>query len=282
MDNYKIETILVPTDFSETANKALEQAIGIAKKINAKLTLVHVVEPNLFADPVEMVSAGIVNQQMIEATEEGLKKTCEKIQATHKIKVEHTIYSGIVFDNIINASHFFKADMIIMGTHGASGIKEWLFGSNTFSVVRHSSIPVFTFNLHTDKTSFQKIVFPFHENLLTLEKIPQVISLTKIFNASILFFGYTNSKMTSAIVAIRKQGKALVEQFAKENIESSFSMSQGENYADEILEYANKENADIITIVSSKNHNVDTVFKSKPDKKLVNHSEIPVLCVPIE
>ncbi|MBK7854926.1 MAG: universal stress protein [Bacteroidetes bacterium] len=168
-----------------------------------------------------------------------------------------------------------------MGTHGTSGVSEWLFGSNAFSVVNNTTIPVLTINFHSDSNTFKKIVFPFNENLLTLKKAEQVIALAKIFNASILIFGYTDSKMTSALTVLRKKGEELARQFKDENIESTFTMSLGEDYADEILEFANGEKADLITVITNRSHNVDKVFKTKPDKKLVNHSEIPVLSVPV-
>jgi nucleotide-binding universal stress UspA family protein len=227
------------------------------------------------------MSMGYINEVMVRDSKESLRKLSEEIKDEHEINVEYACYSGNVYDNIIRASHLFDADLIVMGTHGTSRVSEWLFGSNAFSVVNNTTIPVLTINFHSDSNTFKKIVFPFNENLLTLKKAAQVIALAKIFNASILIFGYTDSKMTSALTALRKKGEELARQFKDENIESTFTMSLGEDYADEILEFANGEKADLITVITNRSHNVDKVFKTKPDKKLVNHSEIPVLSVPV-
>ncbi|MBS1538826.1 MAG: universal stress protein [Bacteroidetes bacterium] len=283
MKNYTLKTIVVPTDFSESADKALQHAIELCKTTNSKLVIVNVVELNLITVPAEMMSLGIITEEMIQISKISLDKLSEKIKAEHNISIESENYIGNVHDNIIKAAEAFKADLIIMGTHGASGIKEWLFGSNAFSVVNNTSIPVLTINLHSKTTNnFKKIVFPFNENLLTLQKVEQVTVLATSFKSSIFLLGYTTNENSNDIESIQLKGKHLSEQFANENIECSFSMVHGEDYADTILKFANDTNADLITIVSNRNHNVDKVFKTKPDKKLVNHSVIPVLSVPVE
>lgn len=281
MKNYKIETILFPTDYSETANKALAHAIEITKKNNAKLILVHVEEMISFIMPRVVLPMNNINVQMAEASEAGLKKLSMKIKAEHGINIEYKGYSGNVHENIIRAAHVFNADLIVMGTHGTSGIKEWFFGSNAFSVVNNATVPVLTINHKSGTNGFKKIIFPFNENLLTLKKIEQVISLAKIFNATILLFGYTNSRMSSALILLRKKGEELAEKFAKENILSTLTITMGEDYAQEILKYAHESNADLISVVTNRNGDADAEFKIS-DKKLVNHSEIPILSVPVE
>ncbi len=281
MKNYILDTILVPTDFSETADNALMQAIVLSKKTGAKIILLHVVESNLFASPIDMISLGYMITQMTLDSKTNLKSLAARVKNEHDINIEYASFSGNVYENIIQAVHLFDANLIVMGAHGTSGIKEWLFGSTAFSVVSNATIPVLTFNLNSNKSNFNKIVFPFNENLITLKKIEQVMVLAKIFNATIMLFGFTDSHLISNMSIMRIKGNNLQKILADEGISNSLTLLHGDDYADEILKFSNSENADIITVVASKNHSADKDFKLKPDKKLVNHSEIPVLCVPI-
>lgn len=276
------KTILVPTDFSPTANKALEFAINITKITNGKLVLMNVVDPNLLMTGPEIMSFGYMHNLLINDTISSLKDLAEEISYKYKLNVEFECLSGSILENIIKTSKAKKADLIIMGTHGTSGVSEWLFGSNAFSVVNSSTIPVLTVNIDSKQTEFKKIVFPYNENLLTLKKSKQVIEFAKLFNASILLFGYSDSEMFSSMAALRKKGEELIAIFKKEGIHSTLNTILAEDYADEILRFANSEKANLITIVTNRSHSIDKVFKTKPDKKLVNHSEIPIYSVPVK
>ena len=276
------KTILVPTDFSPTANKALEFAISITKITNGKLVLMNVVDPNLLMTGPEIMSFGYMHNLLINDTISSLKDLAEEISYKYKLNVEFECLSGSILENIIKTSKARKADLIIMGTHGTSGVSEWLFGSNAFSVVNSSTIPVLTVNIDSKQTEFKKIVFPYNENLLTLKKSKQVIEFAKLFNATILLFGYSDSEMFSSMAALRKKGEELIAIFKKEGIHSTLNTILAEDYADEILRFANSEKANLITIVTNRSHSIDKVFKTKPDKKLVNHSDIPIYSVPVK
>jgi nucleotide-binding universal stress UspA family protein len=81
---------------------------------------------------------------------------------------------------------------------------------------------------------------------------------------------------------LRSKAKELTKQFEQENIHCTFYMVSGDDYASEILEYAKESEADMVAVATSKNHSVDKILTSKTDKKLINHSSIPVLSVPVE
>lgn len=279
--NYNIKSILVPTDFSACANKALLQAIIISERTGAKLVLIHVVEVMTSVIPGEMLTQGGVTEKMIEVSRKNLKDLAAKIKLENKLDVEYVSYNGRVYDNIIRAAHIHNSDLIIMGTHGTSGVQEWLFGSNAFSVVSNSTIPVLTINLDFQGSSIRRIVFPFNEDLITLKKIEHVILIAKVLYSSVLLFGFTENKEFTSIVSLFNKGKKLAAIFEKEQIACTFSIFHGDNYAEEILNFANEEDADMITVVTSSGNNSDKLLKAKSAKLLINHANIPVLCVPV-
>ncbi len=282
MKNYKIETILAAIDLSDNAKKVLFESILIAKKNNAKLVLLHVAEIDAYTIPAEMFSLGIYTEQIFNDSKDYLKKMAKRIEKEEHIKVDYVCYNGNVYENIIRAAHISNADLIVMGTHGTSGIKEWLFGSNAFNVVNYTNTPVLSINVSTNIQYHRNIVFPYNRNLLSIKKIDHVIEIAKIFNATVLFLGYTESRYTSVITAIRKKGEELAGILNEQNIRTSVDVVVGDNYANEILLYAQEKNADMITVITNRSNNEDKILKSRPDKRLVNHSTIPVLSVPVE
>ena len=151
-------------------------------------------------------------------------------------------------------------------------------------MVNNSTVPVLTINRNSGIDSFRKIVFPFNENSLTLKKTREVIFLAKIFNSKILLFGFAKKRDTSklGIKLLELKGIGLTGEFEREKIQCSVVHREGHDYAEEILKYADEVQADIISVITYKGQTDDSILLSKPDKKLVNNSKLPVLSVPVE
>ena len=138
-------TILFATDFSECSDQAFQYAHMLAKKCEAKLLLVHVIN-----EPVDLRGFYVPHisfDKLEEEIEEGAKKMMEKFCRTHlgeDIRYETFIVPGIPYDEIIKKGQEQSADLIILGTHGRTGLDHVLFGSTAEKVVRKSPIPVMT------------------------------------------------------------------------------------------------------------------------------------------
>ncbi|UQA58965.1 universal stress protein [Polyangium aurulentum] len=135
--------ILAPTDFSEPSRHALDVAADLALVFGAKLTLMHAFEvpgygyAGINYGPIDLVTP------MQDAAKELLSK---ELEATRK-KVpgaEAVLRLGLPWDKVIAVATEISADLIVMGTHGRSGIKRALLGSVAEKVVRHSPLPVLT------------------------------------------------------------------------------------------------------------------------------------------
>ena len=137
----KLKSILVPLDFSETAQKALVYAFKFAEQFGAKITLLAVVEP--FVSP-DFAAFPLVMEpdKVMRATKDRLdtliKKTGLPAQLIEKTLVRH----GSPFFEITEAARTLKVDMIVLTTHGYSGLKHILMGSTAERVVRHAPCPV--------------------------------------------------------------------------------------------------------------------------------------------
>ena len=141
-----IEKILVPVDFSENAFVALEMASQIAHAFSAKIILYHVIEmPPVFQGEAERRLPLVKDfenavKERAQQDMEDFLATCPK--GNYTIRTE--IGEGKVFIEIIKAAVHHNVDLIVMGTHGNSALKQMLIGSVAEKVVRKAPIPVLT------------------------------------------------------------------------------------------------------------------------------------------
>ncbi len=142
----QIRKILCPVDFSESSNHALRYAMAFAETYEAELILVHVTDYAALEMPdypsaIEF-SADII-EQIGEVYEKRLKELMKTEQAGYA-NVSSRLVSGTPFYEIINTARDEKVDLIVMGTHGRTGLAHVLMGSVAEKVVRKATCPVLT------------------------------------------------------------------------------------------------------------------------------------------
>lgn len=140
-----IKTILFATDFSESSDYAYQYADSLAKQYKARLILVHVIN-----EPVDLRGFYVPHisfEKLEEEIEQGARKMMEKFCRTNIRDFENyetCILPGIPYDEIIKKGVESSADLIVMATHGRTGLDHVLFGSTAEKVVRKSPVPVLT------------------------------------------------------------------------------------------------------------------------------------------
>ncbi len=141
----QIKTILFPTDFSNGARAAMDYALSLSKDYGAKLILLYVIQDISIAE--WYIPSSISAADLVEDMQKSAGKEMEKWgqEAAAKVKdVETMIVRGIPFVEIIKTAKDRNADIIVIGTHGRTGIDHMLFGSTAEKVVRKSHCPVLT------------------------------------------------------------------------------------------------------------------------------------------
>jgi nucleotide-binding universal stress UspA family protein len=139
-----IKNILCPIDYSVYSEMALKYAIEFAEKYQAKLYLVHVLDIRVYDinDP-DLYNVNIVDEETINKLRERLLK-CVNEDTKSKISVEAIIIQGVPFAEIIRTAKERKIDLIVLGTHGRTGLSHALMGSVAEKVVRKAPCPVLT------------------------------------------------------------------------------------------------------------------------------------------
>jgi nucleotide-binding universal stress UspA family protein len=136
------QRFLVPTDFSEYANQALDYAINLAEKLDARLTLLHVIQPVPMAGVDMGVTLPSTYLQDLEAEiMQSMESQLARVTAAG-LEGEIVVVHGVPFHEILETAKTQKVDLIVMGTHGRTGLQHILLGSVAEKVVRLAPCPV--------------------------------------------------------------------------------------------------------------------------------------------
>jgi nucleotide-binding universal stress UspA family protein len=141
----KLKRILVPIDFSDCSLRALDYALAFGEGFEAKLILLHVVEPAVYPENYLVVTSTLdeTNQNLMRAGRERLDGLSQK-RVGGRVETETLVRIGRAPSEISDTAKALAADMIIIGTHGYAGLKHVLLGSTAERVVRHAPCPVLT------------------------------------------------------------------------------------------------------------------------------------------
>ena len=177
--------ILVPTDFSEQAENALKVAAILAKSHDAEIYLLHMMEiPMQQIDPINALSDV---PEVLFFMKLAHKKFDDLIASDFLkgITVHETVKADITFNEIKEACKEFDIDLIIMGSHGATGIKEMFVGSNAEKVVRTSEVPVLVIKKKHESFKISDFVFASDFKNDNKETYKQAVKFAESINAKI-------------------------------------------------------------------------------------------------
>ncbi|MCI0748019.1 MAG: universal stress protein [Verrucomicrobia subdivision 3 bacterium] len=137
----KVRTIVVPVDFSPESKKALQYASKLAAKLGSGLQLVHVVEPASFVDDLPNIALLRPDQEVAKEARVRLQSLMTD-EVDRSIPVQAAVRIGKPYHEIVSFAKTGDADLIVISTHGYTGLKHALLGSTAERVVRHATCPV--------------------------------------------------------------------------------------------------------------------------------------------
>ncbi|MBJ2175980.1 universal stress protein [Aureibaculum sp. A20] len=272
-----MKTILVPIDFSEEAKYACKVAASIAKQTNSQIILLHMLDiPSTSVDPMTESNLGGGAQTIF------YMKTIHKKFAEFKafsffdgIKVIESVIFKKAFQGVIEESSKNKVELIVMGSQGATGIKEMLVGSNTEKVVRQSDIPVLVIKQDIENFKIRNMIFAsdFSEN--SKKNFQKVIDFATLFNAKIHFLYINTIHNFESTRDSREKINHYISSFNLEdytaNIYNDTSIEEG------ILNYGKEIDADVIAINTHGRSGLSQLFNESISKELANHALRPVV-----
>lgn len=272
-----MKTIFFPTDFSENANHASLYAAAIAEKSGARLILF-----NAFWVPVDKSdSSSLIRTKEDESqinSLKGLLKSEKSIKAVYpNISATLMTSNGFTADEIAAAARENKADLIVMGTKGASGLKEVIMGSNTVDVIGKGVCPVLAIPEKAKGVKFEKFVFASNFSEQDTEDIKFLTALGKLFDAQI-----TITHVSEDDFIIETADQAILQKIKREvKVKTRYEKLQHNllkgNVIDELNKYVIDNEADLLAMVTSKRHFLSKIFNKSFTQKMAFHSKVPLL-----
>jgi len=262
--------IIVPVDFTAASDQAIKQAIVIAQKADASITLLHIIEK------------GSVAQSETELSDAEVKLfSLTRSTNNAGIRCDHKIVFGSIPGEIVAAANNDDNFMLVIGTHGIQGLKQKMFGADILKIVRKVSVPCLIVQENCDCEPSNPIVFPVggHEGFRQL--ILATASMALLFGAEVHIYSIRR-KGEPEYEKIR-ENTLLAEKIFKEKSISYKRITEdvtiiSVGFARQTLQYANTIGAGFISIMSVKSEEHYYFAQADKETMINNQFNIPVLC----
>ena len=271
MDDKLNQIVLIPTDFSEVCQNAIDHGTEIAEFLNYKVCLLHVINKET-KHQLKKENKGI------DSIEAKLKDISSSISKNSKVEVDFVICEGSICSEIHRVTSELKANLVVIGTHGKTGL-QYLFGSYALKVVTKSPVPVIVVQKRSFNEGYKKIVFPITDFTEDRQKVMLAVYIAKKFDSTILIFKIhqTDPGISSKIEISKNQ---IEEVFKKYNIPYTIETSKKhQHFAKQVIDYSITQNADLIMIMTEPDmYSPDFNISLWDEKLMFNESQIPVMC----
>lgn len=268
------DIILIPTDFSEVCENAIEHGISVAKIMNYRVFLLHVINK----DTTKYLETENLTRESIS---ELMDKKVLQYEKDHGIKVEYLIRNGNLFDKIKSVTEKLGVKLIILGTHGKIGFQK-ITGSYVLKIVSSTNTPTVVVQKRSYSTGYKKIIFPVTAQTQDRQKVVWAVNIAKTFDATIHLIPKFESEKyyKTRIMNVTKQIKNLFDEYGVKYVDKVSEPGAG-NFAKQVIDYAVLNEAELIMTLINKDK---VAFLSSWDEQIIyNSSQIPVICInPIE
>mgnify|MGYP000580847268 CR=1 FL=1 len=273
-----MKKIIVPIDFSEHSEYALKTAAKLAKRSNAELLALHMLE---MSDVILTKSDSEQQQKalfFLKLVEQRFETFLDK-DYLKDVNITPIVKHFKVFSEVNDVAEEHDADLIVMGSHGTSGFTEFFVGSNTERVVRNSETPVLVIKNEIKDIDFGTAIFAtnFEE-----ENVRPYLNATSMFEAlgaklMLLYVNLPNEHFKSSVEIEKKIAKFLLT--ADGNLDKLDDVAYQADYTVEqgVMNYANKVGADIIAIPTHGRKGISHFFAGSIGEDIANHSPLPVI-----
>jgi nucleotide-binding universal stress UspA family protein len=257
---------IVPFDFTEVAESAIEHAMITAQVVGADVHLLHVV----------------AKKDAIKEAKEKLNVALGKAQESTQsngVEVICHVRVGNIFDDIAEFALEIGAELIFMGTHGAHGWQH-ITGSHALKVVTNSPTPfIIVQETRINESGYDDIIVPLDLHKETKQKLTLVANMAKYFNSRVHVVipdetdEFLQHTVKANIIFANKF-------FGEREIEVTTTLASAKEFDKEVVEHAVKVNADLIAIMNIQKNNILGVFGASHEQFMItNDAKIPVLVV---
>ncbi len=273
-----MKRILFPTDFSDAASTAFMYALRFADSFEAELVVLHVYDLPIVETPPLPESTkeifDIVEMNQFESFREQLPEmheVAEKNQLGH-VKMRNILLYGDLIYNINKVCADEEIDLIVMGTKGATGLKETFLGSTTASVIANAKVPVLGIPVEAEYHPIHNIGFTTQYKDKDSNALTQALNIARKFKAKIQCLYIAGTDGPGDVEERIEDWKMYYK-----NDDVSFHILKGEDKEQAILSFVSDNNVDMLVMCTHKRSFFEGLFHKSLTKKMAYHSTVPLL-----
>lgn len=270
--------IIVPIDFSEHSEYALEAAVKLAKGNDAEIIALHMLE---MSDSVLTSTDSEQQQKAVFFLKLAEKRFNEFLDKPYlkEANVTPLVKHFKVFSEVNDVAKDQAADLIVMGSHGTSGLSEIFVGSNTEKVVRHSEVPVLVLKHKFNKDHLKDVVFASDFSAESVAVYQKAKTLFQDFKAKLHLlhvnlpsdrFRSTN-EIDQTVSNFLMKAEGNLDKLSQINFVSDYTVEKG------VLNFANKIGADLIAVATHGRTGIAHFFEGSISEDIANHAVLPVM-----
>lgn len=268
-----MKKIIVPTDFSEEAENALRVAADISRENDGEIFLLHLLDLPLHLSN----NAG---GQLPEAVffQRLAQKKFNKLLAQDflkGVKIHGDVETGAAYSGIMDTVERYNADLIVMGSHGADGIKDRYIGSNVEKVVRNSEVPVLVIKDRKERLEVNDLVFATDLNPHSINVLKEANDFATKTNCK-LHLVYINTP--SRFLTTRQAQNKIKEYLEVTDIEpADFNIYNAKSIEKGVFNFVQDTKGDIIALGIKGRRGLSHFFNGSKSGDMVNRSTVPVI-----
>lgn len=259
-----ISKILVPTDFTKVADCAMNHAAVVAKRLNAEVHLLHIVDKTAHLEEA---------RTKLNLEVERAKKIDPSMRVSPLVRV------GSVYEDIGTAASEVGAGLIIMGTHGMRGM-QFITGSRALRVITNSSVPFIVVQERSIRAhGYRDIVVPMDLHQESRQKVTVVAEMARLFDSK-LHVIVPREKDELLRKQLDNHVRFAKQYFGERGMEIDVTIAEGDSndFVDDVLKYAKAVDADLLAVMNMASSNIFGVLGVPYEQEVItNELEVPVV-----
>lgn len=276
-----MKTILVPTDFSINAELALAYAGELAKRAEAKVILVH--SCDLYEERFIKYKSLVKEHNRAVVKELFAKLNAQKqdVKSRLGVAVDVSLYNGTeVTGAILQAVKDHRADLVVMGTYGNSGLRRKLFGSKTAAIINQASVPVLTVPPTFRWAVPKKILLTVGDELQDTEAARPAFVLADLFGAAVSVAVFTEEEADAFELVTHTKNIRFIEQklkrtFPKTRVDVTHMV--GAHFAESIQQLILEKKIDVLAMITHRRKFLESLLDASLTQKMSYHVPVPLL-----
>jgi nucleotide-binding universal stress UspA family protein len=275
-----METILCPTDFSESSENAIHYAAALASQTGSKLILMHAILPDVIEFPGNPFERKVDNR-LENYYLDKLQYLSQQIrlQTGSKVEVETICVPGPFPDSLNDLVRSKEVDLVVMGTKGAHNLLEKIFGTNTASFIKQALCPVLAIPANVQFHQINNIAYASDFERQDTVFLKQLLAFAEPLGAAITIFNIKTDEQLD-LVSDWQILRGIEKHFRDKNF--SFAQLKENSVVAGIEAFVEENKMDLLAVSVYQPDMLEKIFHTGVSQQLAYHSRIPLLALPLK